>query len=363
MVSYVPNSSVAVSQQFGLAQTDVFAINDNGQLTVNSVVNAGLWKGGVAIGPTGFGLSGNSLAVSQQFGLTRTDVFLVNIAGQLAVYSVDSGGAWQGPAPMSPIGIAPPGAIVAASQQFGLNQTDVFFIDNNGQLNVAWSYEGRPWGGPGTIGPANIATPGTFLAASQQFGLNRTDVFFVDKTGQLNVCWVDGAGIWQGPLKIGSTGVVPPAFCCVAASQQFGLNQTDVFFIDNHGQLNVCYVDSGGAWKGPATIGPPGIARPGAQIAVCEQAGYTQTDVFFFDTNGQLTLFFTPYVAPYGAPWQGPVRIGPANAGRSGVSLAASRQFNLDQTDVFYVDQSGQLRVYWMFKGKAWNGPNIINQT
>ncbi|WP_027282978.1 hypothetical protein, partial [Roseomonas gilardii] len=40
------------------------------------------------------------------------------------------------------------------------------------------------------------------VAASQQFGLNQTDVFLVDGQGNLNVFWVGGGGAWNGPGKI-----------------------------------------------------------------------------------------------------------------------------------------------------------------
>jgi hypothetical protein len=45
---------------------------------------------------------------------------------------------WQGEA-VTAAGLAPAGAAVAASQQFGANQqTDVFFVDKQGRLNVSW---------------------------------------------------------------------------------------------------------------------------------------------------------------------------------------------------------------------------------
>jgi hypothetical protein len=51
------------------------------------------------------------------------------------------------------------------------------------------------------IGPLDVIL--AKVAASQQFGLsNQTDVFVVDKNGQLNVCWVDSAQAWQGPVQI-----------------------------------------------------------------------------------------------------------------------------------------------------------------
>ncbi len=49
--------------------------------------------------------------------------------------------------------------------------------------------------------------PGSPLAASQQFGGDQTDVFVIDDNGQLNVSWIVGdspGGQWSGPMPIGS---------------------------------------------------------------------------------------------------------------------------------------------------------------
>jgi hypothetical protein len=91
------------------------------------------------------------------------------------------------------------------------------------------------------------------------------DVFLVDKNGRLNVFWVDNAGAWNGPGKIGPAGNAAPG-ASVAASQQFGIsNQTDVFLIDKNGQLNVFWVDSAGAWNGPQVRGNP-VAAPSSGL-------------------------------------------------------------------------------------------------
>jgi hypothetical protein len=101
------------------------------------------------------------------------------------------------------------------------------------------------------------------LAASRQFGLNQTDVFSVNESGQLTVDWVDNAGYWTGPGQLGPANFAP-AGCPLAACQQFGLSQTDVFVVGNNGQLNVFWVDNAGAWNGPGGIGAANNAPAGA---------------------------------------------------------------------------------------------------
>src|SRR5437588_728843 len=95
-----------------------------------------------------------------------------------------------------------PGEFLIASQQFGLDRTDVFLVDGSGRLNVFWVAGAGGWEGPKPIGPAGIAAPGSFIAASQQFGLDQTDVFFIDPNQQLKVAWVVGGGVWNQPRSI-----------------------------------------------------------------------------------------------------------------------------------------------------------------
>ena len=191
---------------------------------------------------------------------------MVGENGQLDVFWVDGTGKWNGPLAIGPANNAPAGAYLAVSQQFGAtNQTDVFLIDNNGQLNFFWVDNAGAWNGPQKIGPIGLANPGAPLAASQQFGIgNQTDVFVVGKNGQLDVFWVDGTGAWSGPLAIGAANNAP-AGAALAASQQIGIaNQTDVFVIDNNGNLDVFWVVGSGAWNGPLVRGP--VAAPAAGL-------------------------------------------------------------------------------------------------
>jgi hypothetical protein len=74
------------------------------------------------------------------------------------------------------------------------------------------------------------------LVASPQLGVaNQTDVFQVSSNGTTEVLWVHGAGTWNRPLAISSSGL-SPAGAALVASPQFGVpNQTDVFMIAHSG--------------------------------------------------------------------------------------------------------------------------------
>ncbi|GIH20464.1 hypothetical protein [Rugosimonospora africana] len=252
--TYDFGSPVAISQQFGAAnQTDVFAINAEGQLTVIWSENGGSWNGPVILSGAIFPGAGE-VAVSQQFGApNQTDVFAVNISGQLTVTWVQGAGAWSSPQVIGTGGYAF-GVPVAASQQFGIsNQTDVFGVSAAGNLTNAWVAGTGPWHGPGNLAATTLPSD-TVLAVSQQFGAaNTTDVFGIDQTGRLTVTWVQAAGPWFGPTPIGQPGALPTG-TGVAASQQFGLDQIDVFAVNAEGTLTVTWAGATGVWNGPQAI-------------------------------------------------------------------------------------------------------------
>jgi hypothetical protein len=168
---------------------------------------------------------------------------------------VEGGGNWNGPLSISQTGLAPPGAGVAASPQFGAaNQTDVFVVGGDGAARVIWVEGGGNWNGPLPISPP-VAPAGADLAASPQFGVpNQTDVFVVGADGAARVVWVQGAGNWNGPLPISQTGLAE-AGGHLAASQQFNdASRTDVFSVANDGTTQVLWVRAAGSWNGPLPL-------------------------------------------------------------------------------------------------------------
>jgi hypothetical protein len=76
----------------------------------------------------------------------------------------------------------------------------------------------------------------------------------VDNSGALDVMWVEGTGIWQGPSKISAADKfrkgAPVAMC----------KQTDdtltALAVDISGRMNVNWVDGTGLWQGPQQIWP-----------------------------------------------------------------------------------------------------------
>src|SRR5262249_28275404 len=79
-------------------------------------------------------------------------------------------------------------------------------------------------------------TPAGGIASATQVA-NQTDAFFIGNDGALYVRWVVGLGVWSAPVRISNTGIAPPGAHLATAKQT--ANQLDVFFVDNEGALRV----------------------------------------------------------------------------------------------------------------------------
>lgn len=367
---HTPGGPVAVSRQFGTDQTSLFAATRTGQVGVFSVQGKGHWKQMSALGPIGLAHPNAAIAVSQQFGAkNQTDVFVIAQNGQLNVFWAQGTGAWNGPLEIGPTHMH--SGALAVSQQFGVDQTDVFLVDKSGQLSMFWVQGVGKWSEqPVLISAKDFAPGGAPLAASQRFGVaNQTDVFLVDNDGQLNVFSVQGRGNWSGPVKIGPKGIFPKG-THISVSQHFGADRTDAFLVDKSGQLNVFWAQGAGDWsKQPAVISPKDFAVPGAPLAVSQQFGAkNQTDVFLVGKDGQLNLFWAEGIGD----WNGPKAIGPAGIAPSakisskGAYVGASQRFGAkNQTSVFILNQTGTNgpgwpTEFWVEGSGPWSGPAAL---
>jgi hypothetical protein len=358
---FPPGCQIATAQQFFSAsidsttpeQTDVFSINGDGQLCVSWLDDSGYWQGPLTIGPKALAFPGTFLAAAQQSYLNQTEVFAVDTAGHLNVFWVGGDNIWHGPKKISDPVFPTFGTYIATSQQFGLSQTDIFLIDNSGQVNVFWMDDkGNTWG-PKTIGPAGIAAPGSPLAVAQLCGRNATGVFLTGPHDQLNVISVENGGVWGHLKKINSTNFAPQGSFIAACQRRFGrsrdlIDQTGVFVIDHNGQLQYFWLERLGKWNGPKPLGFAGTGAPGGALAASQIIGQNENAVFLVDGNGQLNLFVNK---PEG--WRGGY-IGEKNVASQKALLAASPDFSNDQTDVFLIDGKGLLNIFSPDSSGAW---------
>ena len=308
---------LVTARQVDHHQLDVFFIGYDGALHVSWVIDGDFWQGPVGISPAGLAPPGGCLAAAYQMNNHQLDVLCIGNDGALYVSWVIDRSAWQGPVGISPPGIAPKGAGIATAHQVDDHQLDVFFIGNDGALYVSWVIDGGIWQGPVRISPPGIAPKGANVAAAHQVDNHQLDVFFIGNDGGLYVSWVIDGGIWQGPVRISPPGIAPKG-ANVAAAHQVDNHQLDVFFIGNDGGLYVSWVIDGDIWQGPVRISKPGVAPKGAQLAATHQTNNSQLDVIFVGNDRGANVSWVIG----GGVWQGPVNV------NDGIRLTLIREGN-----------------------------------
>jgi hypothetical protein len=130
-----------------------------------------------------------------------------------------------------------------------------------------------------------------------------------------------------------------------------------VWVVANNGAVQVFWVlgAPGAPWHGPLQIGPTGFAPAGAALTSSQQFGIpNQTDVWEVANNGAVHVFWVDGAGT----WNGPLQIGATGFAPAGAPLTSSQQFGLsNQTDVWEVANNGATDVFWVQGAGAWNGP------
>jgi hypothetical protein len=299
-----PQASVALAHQGTMSQLDALLVDSGGALQVLWALGEGNWQGPARLTNPGFAPAGAPVAVAHQTTMNQLDAFVVDRSGALQVLWVVGGGKWQGPARLTNPSFAPPQASVAVAHQGTMNQLDALLVDGGGALQVLWALEEGQWQGPARLTNLGFAPPGAAVAVAHQGTMNQLDAFVVDSGGALQVLWVIGGGQWQGPVRLTSPGFAPPG-APMAVAHQGTLGQLDVLMVDNSGALQVLWVIGGGQWQGPVRLTNPGFAPAGAAVAVGHQTTTNQLDAFVVDSNGALQVLWVTG----GGQWQGPARL------------------------------------------------------
>jgi hypothetical protein len=313
-----------------------------------------------------FLVSGNFLAAAPRLQFAKTDVFSVGSNGQLSVSSVEAAGNWSQPLPISPANFANTLSWIAACDYLGPGSLGAvaFLFDVLGTLHVfandslTGSWSGAPISRPIT------APAGAFLAVAPHFTSASVGdyimIFYVDVNGALSLTYPTGEALWVSQ-EISAQGIAS-AGAFVAASPEWHTNSsgalqninTDVFLIDVDGALNVFTLSPTQPWS-RQKISADGMFGSSTQIAASRQFGAgnnghgDQTDVFAVDNSGALWVFYK-----FGASRWLSEQLGPEGLFSSGTSIAACQQFGADLTDVFLLDQSATLWIVTAQGAGAW---------
>jgi hypothetical protein len=312
-----PGACIAAAQQTD-NQLDLFVVRDDGAVWVTWVTGTGHWSDGTPgnasparITPTGYATPGACIAAARQTD-NQLDVFFVRGDGAVYVTWVAGTGHWTdgspsfpAPARITPTGLAPAGAHVAAAKQTA-NQLDVFVIGNDGAVYVTWVVGTGAWSAvPARITPTNMAPTGAAMAASEQVP-GQLDVVFVDNAGAMRVTWVvgtgflsDGAGGRPAPAHITPDGLLPPG-AGVAAKKQ-NANVLNAFAVGHDGAIRMTSVAGTNAWNPPVRL-----SRALWMGDWVEWPHIHGTPVFARFPNGSATLYIWPEKDHLKAlPWTG----------------------------------------------------------
>jgi hypothetical protein len=263
----LPGASLAISGQ-GPNKWFVVFVDKDGNPYSASVEGGSVWQDRGRLIPSIDGFAepgGNVVAIEQAPGLVSA-LFVAKSSPYVHVcWRETNAEVWSGPAPIhSALPPAPPGAGIAAARLPG-DRWWVFYVDDTGTLMANRVVSREPWQAPEVVSAANIAPPGALVAAT-----NQTDwllnAFVVGLDGSLLLYWLpQDATHWAGPHKLTPSGFAPPGAAVTAAKQNDDVTVVVCAAID--GRPYICWVAGTGDWQGPARISWSRVTVPDVRDA------------------------------------------------------------------------------------------------
>jgi hypothetical protein len=268
-------------------QVEVFAIDPKGALKDVWKHHNGFWEAAFYLSGPGFAPPGAPLAAVWQPMNEQLEVFTIGMNGALTVSYKAHNGPWVAPSYITPPNFAQPGAHVTAVFQPLNNQLEVFAIDAAGTVKVAWKTQNGRWQGPVALSPPGIAPPGAPIAAVWQPLNEQLEVFWIDTTGALRGIWKQHNVRWSPPFALTAPGFAYP-HTNVAAIWQPLNEQLEVFAVNGAGAINVVWKAHNGRWNAPYVLGGPEIAKSGTDILALWNPQEELLEVVTVGTKGNL---------------------------------------------------------------------------
>ena len=351
-----PAGPLALLPHLGADSIGLFAVSVEGKLGACALAAGGHGRE-FALGPRNMAIPGSAVAVFPA-GSGKSGVVTLDQSGQLAEFMLERDGSFSGPRQAGPKGITQRGAPLAASRQFGAEQTDVFLVDDKGQLKVLWRKDNGQWGGLANIGPEQFTGKMGQVAASRLGKGDRTGVFLVDKLGAVSFFHAEKNGPWSGPQMISAADFAPTGAPLAIFE---GEERTFLFVVDKRGQPHMAVAESDGAFGALKPIGPKDAAGGGAPLAVVRRSRAPQFVVFFVDRKGTLMMLATDREGQ-AIP---PKPIGQLAQGNGRKFLAARPEANRDALEVYAIadggPHDGEMVRFRSDDGEAWTGPDVVS--
>ena len=359
MPKFNPGGPLALAPHLGPDAVGLFAISIEGKLGGYALPANGRGRELAGAGPRDTAKPGSPIVALLPGGPKEpAGLVMVDQVGQLVAFTIDRDGGLSGPAEAGPKAVTIWGAPLAASRQFGAGQTDLFVVDKNGQVKVVWRKDGGAWSGPADIGPEEFTAKFAHLAAGRLGKGDRTGLFAVDKQGALAVFRAEKNGPWMGPQTIGEAGFAPAGAPIAVFEAE---ERTFLFLVDKRGQPHMAVAESDGGFGAPKPIGPKDIAGAGAPLAVVGRARAPQFALFLVDKKGVLTFI----AVDRDGQADKPKPLGPIALPGNNKSIVAVRPFgDRDAIDVYAIadggPHDGEAIRFRSDDGEAWRGPELV---
>jgi hypothetical protein len=291
-------------------------------------------------------------AYAKVSAVRQSSTITVNMArscdGTFQRRQVGSNGVWSAPTSLAGSSNVVPRDAAVTLANWGSNRVAAFYIGNDGALKFFYEQADGPWQGPFSVGPANMAPPGSRVATGVHPGGQQLDVYIIGNDGALQVYWSGNQAAFAGPAPLSGTNLAPPGKSVATGPR--GSNQLDVFVVGNDGAIKITsVVGPSGPFSFMANVSATNLFPPGAPLATGMQ-GTNQFDVFGVGLDGAVKA----YAAAGTFSFFGPFVLTSTAAAAAGSELAAA-VFPANQLNVAYMTAQGGVNWLKVVGTGAWS--------
>jgi hypothetical protein len=328
-------------------QLEEFYVDNQGAINVVWKAQGGRWRPAAALTGPGFAPQGAPLAAVYQPVNERLDVFVVGVDGALRGIYKEHNGTWQVPVALTDVGLAPPGAHVAAEFYATYEQLEVFVVDQTGRVNVIWQARNGTWK-PAEGLQQGFAAPGAQLTVVYQPLNEHLEVFAVAGDGAVHGIYKAQNSTWKTESMPAPAGFAPPA-ANIAGVFYPPNNQLELFVIDQSGTLKVIWKAQDGAWNPPMGL-QSAFAAPGAPLAVAYQPLNEQLEVFAVAGDGSIHGIWKAK----NSTWKAQFSLGSGGFAFARAPITATFYPAQNELAVITTDSSTSSKLAWKLNNGSW---------
>ena len=284
----------------------------------------------------------------------QLEVFAVDDDGAIKVAWKSNNGAWNPPHPLSAASFAQPGALLSGVYYPPGGTLEVFHV-GNGAVHVLWKapHVQDIWQGPSLIAKNLSISAGAHSSAVHYPPGQTLEVFFVGNDGAVNGLWkaphVQHA--WQQPYRLANAAdLAPPGVPLIAIYYPPG-ESLELFVVDKRGALTLLWKDHNSAWKGPLRLTEENFAPAGAPVTAVYYPPGENLEVHVVGNDHRVWVLWKDH----NGPWTGHLQpLTDPDAVAPMTPLSSAFYPINEQLEVFLGDPSFFSRLLWKHHNKTW---------